>query len=414
MTAYLAATKAGNPFVEVDCQTLSNGAVISMHDATLDRTTNYRGSVQDYPTADWEKVRVDASRLLGPGWAQYPVPYIDEILTTFGNRKIVFLESKDYASRLSIIQKLKEYHISPDWTVVNSVAADRLTPAIAAGYKTCKHIDPGEEPSPASLKHKGFWAVSCHVSTKEAYIRALKAAGLKVIIYTVNRQSERDRLLGYGIDGFYTDDPLYLEMSGKYRLTTDPFRSQRWAPGMLEAQPGGRGRFFAPDKWGLDAAATNTYKGCLQGWLSPIGGKTKALSWSMELSITFGQSMDERRWASVAVMTTDKPLNSDTAPAEILSGYNFLFRKSGELTVYRYDGTPKQEPVLAKEVRGPAINSGDTVRFRITVTPDTLLMERVDGQARLSLADDRYRGGYVTFGAKGLGALFSSVQLNTP
>lgn len=413
MVGYKASANAGNPFVEVDCHTLADGSVILMHDSTLERTTTSSGPVSALTQRELEKTFVDGRRLLGSKWERYPIPYFDEILATFGKNRIILAEAKDYESRTSILRKVKTYGVDKDHIIVNSVYPDRLHPAISAGFRTFQVLQDLKH-SPAGLKRSGLWGVACPDSVTEEYVHALKAAGLAVICGPVNRHYQRDRFVQMGADGIFTDDPVYLDYSQAYREASDPYASQQWAAGMLAARPGARGYFVAPDKWGIDSSEANVYKGCLQGWMCPIGGTETTNTWILELSVTFGTAIQSGRWANVAILTTDAALDSDIAPSDALFGYHVLMRDVGGLAIYRYDGERNKAPQLLKETSGPRIAPGDTVRYRITVDRESIQVERTDGKCILNVKDASYRGAYVTFGCKGLRADFSKVRLTVP
>lgn len=414
MAAYNASTVAGNHFVETDCRLLSNGVVILMHDSTMERTTNHRAAVRDVQPREWNNIWVDEKKLLGTGSGRYEVPKFDEVLVKFGNKKIILAEAKDYPSGIAIVEKLKSYRISKDWVIVNAGAVGWLRPAIAAGYKTLLILEDMKQ-SPRDLKKQKVWGVTCPNPVTEEYVKSMKAVGLKVIGYTVNRHVERDRLVQIGVDGFPTDDPLYLDYSQAYRRTSDPFATQKWAPGMLEGQPGGRGYFKAPNKWGLDGSDSNTFKSCLQGWMCPIGGNATAPRWTMDLTVSVDKFLRSDRWFSVAVMTTDAAIDSDI-PSHSVFGYNILFRGNGTLELIKYSGEKvgsNGSPTIGK-ASGPPQEIRVDIRYRIEVTETSISVRRLDADSVLTVNDSSFRGAYVSFGVKGVKAEFSNVKLRIP
>lgn len=414
MSAYQASTEAGNPFVEVDCWRLRDGVVGLMHDGSLARTTGSKKSTWELDSQEWKELRVNGARLLGPGWGNYEPPFLDEVLVHFRDSRIIFIEPKSVDSGSAIVRKLKEYKVPTDRVVVNSFLYKELNAARAARYKTCPNLSAKPEITPVEAKKAGHWAVGLPANATEETVKAFKAQGLRVFIYTANRHYQRDVMLKWGVDGFYADDPLYMDPAGGYRRETDPFASQRWAPGMLEGQPGGRGSFVLPNAWRLDTSAENTFKSCLQGWMCPIGGKEVAPSWSMDLCITFGPRLAEGKWASVAILTADVPLNSDGGSFIKTGGYNVLFYNTGGLAIYKYDAAGKRPATELRTVPGKPIALGEKIAYRLTFTPEKILVERLDGKASLEVADAEYRGAYVTFGAKGQQADFSEVKMRAP
>lgn len=412
MEAYDASTAAGNPFVEVDCWMLAGGQGIAlMHDASVTRTTDGNQMISDLSASDWGSVKINGRKLLGSKWGKYHAPFLDEVLVRFRNERILVVEAKGGQTGNAIVQKLKFYHIDKDYVLVNAIQEAELRAARAAGYKTCLNLLDMSH-SPKSLKSTGYWAVLCPAKVTQAYISALKAAGLKVLGPPVNRHFERDKLLGLGMDGIYTDDPVYLDVKWLPALT-DPFAKQTFAPGMLAVEYADRGYFVPPDKWVIDSSKGSVYRGCLQGWMCPIGNSAVAPEWSMEVSITFGSGSESSRWAGVAILTNDEALNSDAAPKFSIKGYNFFLRNTGELSITRYDGAIYGAPVDIANARGPEISDNETVRLRIVVGPERIALERVDGKAAVSVEDKAYRGAYATFGAKGMKAAFSKVVVSS-
>jgi hypothetical protein len=336
-------------------------------------------------------------------------PALAEILRRFGNHRIILAEVASGDVARALLAQLETQRIGRDRVIVSSSLSAELAQVQAKGYRTCVILsDPA--PPAASLRAGGHWGVACAASVSESTLRALKAAGLKVLVRGIDRHHEKARLLAWGADGFITRDPLYLEAK-RHRRNTDPYKTQQWAPGMLPGADGDRGFFVPPDKWAIDASAANTYKGSLQGWMSPIGGQAYAPEWTMEFSVTFGPRLQADRWASVTVFDTDAALDADNLSPGTPSGFHFLFHNTGSISILRYG---RRGPELMKKVTGPEIPAGGTVRYRIVVTPGKITAGRADDRAVATIDDSTFRCAYVTFGAKGQYAEFSNVGVRTP
>ncbi len=92
MPAFQAAVEAGADFIEVDVRTTSDGKLVLMHDATVDRCTNGHG---DLANMTFDEVRkLDAGAKMGPDFAGTKVPTFDEVLA-FARGKIgVYIDAK--------------------------------------------------------------------------------------------------------------------------------------------------------------------------------------------------------------------------------------------------------------------------------------------------------------------------------
>src|SRR5258708_47839 len=78
LPAFQAAIDAKADYFELDVRTTSDGHLVLMHDATVDRTTNGHGAVRDMT---FDQIRaLDAGARFGPQFAGTKVPTFDEAL----------------------------------------------------------------------------------------------------------------------------------------------------------------------------------------------------------------------------------------------------------------------------------------------------------------------------------------------
>jgi len=90
--AFQAAVDAGADFFELDVRTTSDGKLVLMHDATVDRMTGGKGDVSKMTFEDLRKLEVGANQ--GPGFPGTRIPTFDEALA-FARGKIgVYIDSK--------------------------------------------------------------------------------------------------------------------------------------------------------------------------------------------------------------------------------------------------------------------------------------------------------------------------------
>jgi len=76
--AFEYAAKLGYAYLETDARATSDGALLSFHDATLDRVTDRTGQV-----AKMTYRQVSAARIAG----KEPIPLIEDLLGTFGEMR---------------------------------------------------------------------------------------------------------------------------------------------------------------------------------------------------------------------------------------------------------------------------------------------------------------------------------------
>ena len=95
LPAFQAAIDAGADFFELDVRTTSDGRLVLMHDAKVDRTTNGGGAVRDLT---FDQIRaLDAGAKFDARFAGTRVPSFDEALALAHGRIGVYVDSKDIA-----------------------------------------------------------------------------------------------------------------------------------------------------------------------------------------------------------------------------------------------------------------------------------------------------------------------------
>lgn len=95
LPAFQAAIDAGADFFELDVRTTSDGRLVLMHDAKVDRTTNGHGLVREM-TLDQIRA-LDAGAKFNPRFAGTRVPTFDEALQLARGKIGVYVDSKDIA-----------------------------------------------------------------------------------------------------------------------------------------------------------------------------------------------------------------------------------------------------------------------------------------------------------------------------
>jgi glycerophosphoryl diester phosphodiesterase len=209
--------------IELDVRASSDGHCVVIHDATVDRTTNGSGAVEDKTLAELQSLDA-AYHFSRDGGRTFPlrgqgirIPTIDEVFAALPDMRIT-AESKTAAAQLPLFRAVEQHQ-----------ASGRV---IAAGernaYRTLFHKYPGpksaslEEAMPFFLMHRAFLArfgsiPADVVQTCEVYkgrriltprlVRDFHRRGVLVHIWTVNEEADMERLLDWGVDGLVTDRP---------------------------------------------------------------------------------------------------------------------------------------------------------------------------------------------------------------
>lgn len=227
LAAFGAAARAGADVLEMDVRLSADGALVVIHDRTVDRTTDGSGAVGE--------LRFEELRSLNAGYrfrtpdGDFPhrgerlaIPTFDEVQAAHPDLPfVVEMKTLDTAEPLcrAIREAGREHR-----TLVAAFGGESLErfrsacPSVATGGSFGEVVvflvlslgrlaglyDP---PFDALLVSETSGPV--RVVTPQL-LRSARQAGLPVFVWTVNRADDMRRLLALGVDGILTDDPLAL------------------------------------------------------------------------------------------------------------------------------------------------------------------------------------------------------------
>lgn len=205
LPAYELAGKNGFWGGETDIQVTSDGQWVVMHDDTVDRMTNGKGSISTMMFADLRKLVIDA----GSNVVNYPglqVPTFEEYLTTCKKAGIVPVTEiktgnytkKNYAALFEIIRKHdmedKMVIISFDFEALTAVR--KLSPNMPLGV-----LGDMNDTDIAIAKHYGAAFVdSDYTKVTKEQIDKCHAEGVPAAVWTIKDAAAAKTMIDYGVD----------------------------------------------------------------------------------------------------------------------------------------------------------------------------------------------------------------------
>ena len=181
--------------------------ILVIHDETLDRTTNGKGSL--YERSFLELRKLDA----GNG---EKIPTLEEVIETVNKRVVLQIELKGGGTAISVARCIRKY-IGKGWRYEDFLISSfnhreikkvrelnskiRIAPLIVG-----LPVDSAE--FAAKLN-----AYSAHLSREfvdREFVADAHSKGIKVFVFTVNNSEELKRLQILGIDGVFSDRPDLL------------------------------------------------------------------------------------------------------------------------------------------------------------------------------------------------------------
>jgi glycerophosphoryl diester phosphodiesterase len=195
LTAFARAIEIGSDGIELDVHATSDGVPVVIHDRSLMRTSGIDLNVDEIL---WNELRERADS----------VPTLAEVLSLVGDSLHLDLEVKQSGIAESVLEVLsKAPHVgwsisSFDWDTLRSVrehapAADLWLLGLV--WNT--------EMERAAADLGGTCAALYDSVITEATVKAVHAAGLQVMVWTVNDVNRGAQLEVWGVDALCTDNP---------------------------------------------------------------------------------------------------------------------------------------------------------------------------------------------------------------
>ncbi|HKS04819.1 MAG TPA: glycerophosphodiester phosphodiesterase family protein [Gemmatimonadaceae bacterium] len=207
LRAFSLGIDAGADALELDVHLSSDGHVVVCHDATVDRTTNGSGAIEEMPYA--------ALRELDAGDGQH-LPLLSEVLEMFARSPLI-IDFKVAAVAEPALELLTRT-ASRNRVIVGSFGDAPTLLARRVGFATTATEAELKRMLPAAvvgraMKHRGFNAVAMpptHYRLPLPVSGYVRSSGVPVHVWTVNDPGRAVKLWRAGVRGIITDDPAIM------------------------------------------------------------------------------------------------------------------------------------------------------------------------------------------------------------
>jgi glycerophosphoryl diester phosphodiesterase len=215
LAAFDLAADQGAEAIECDAKLTRDGAVVLMHDDTVNRTSSGRGAVRRF---DLKAIRaLDAGSWFDPRFKGERVPTLEEAVRLWARRGLLpQIEIKPCPGRAAetgaavarAAAKLWPRHLPrpllSSFVMLSLQAAREAAPGLPRAWLT------GRLPADWRRRAERLGCVALHCNHKhliETAARRVKDAGLALRCYTVNDPERAKRLFDWGVDAVFTDCP---------------------------------------------------------------------------------------------------------------------------------------------------------------------------------------------------------------
>lgn len=209
---------------ELDLYLTADGEIVVIHDKDTRRTTGVAKVVADSTLAELRAL--DAGSWKDALYRGERIPTLAECLATMPHgEKRFFLEIKCGPEVVPVLARELESW-KPRSAQLCIIAFDRAVARESKAampwlkvYRLSAELEKGEKKIPVDLttlidetKSDRLDGLDLGIKWKwdAAMVRQIRAAGLEVYVWTVNRLDDARRLAALGVDGITTDDPVML------------------------------------------------------------------------------------------------------------------------------------------------------------------------------------------------------------
>lgn len=214
LPAFELAAQQGADGVELDVRLTADGALVILHDATVDRTSNGRGAVASMTLAQVREL--DAGAWFDPTFAGTRIPTLSEVFEAIGQRLFINVEIKAEVedSNSGIERKvadeiarfgLKDRVIVSSFNPLTLHRFRAVMPDVPIGYlyegNTPAEITSLMDDLPHEARHPYYEQIDAD------YMAWAKARGYRVNTWTVNDPAKAVELRDLGVDAIITNYP---------------------------------------------------------------------------------------------------------------------------------------------------------------------------------------------------------------
>lgn len=224
LVAYDNALAVGADMIEVDLHASSDGVIVSIHDATVDDTTDGSGKVKEMTWA--QLAALDAGyRFTTDGGKTFPwrgkglrIARLDQVLAAHPKTWLSAEIKQATPDIAEPVMALFEKHDAVARTIFSSFSdpalaalrarrPDALTALGVSELMVFLTLEPADL---ATYKAPAPFAQPPEDLVDAQFVARAHAFGMKVQPWTVNNGARMKALLALGVDGLFTDDPALL------------------------------------------------------------------------------------------------------------------------------------------------------------------------------------------------------------
>jgi len=204
LRSFTKAIELGVDAVELDARRTREGEVVVIHDAKVDKTTNGKGAVSDLTLNEIKQLVTDKGER---------IPTLDEALDFLDKKVKIVIELKETGLEEKVLGLIHGKGLEKNVIIVSFQEealrkVRELDNEVDTGLIYVRHRNPIK----AALDLGAKYLLSLYRFTHTANIKKAHENGLKVIVWTINKQEEVPEYVKKGVDGIASDRPDILNI----------------------------------------------------------------------------------------------------------------------------------------------------------------------------------------------------------
>jgi glycerophosphoryl diester phosphodiesterase len=203
LRSFKKAIELGVDAVELDVRRTKDNEIVVIHDAEIDRTTSGKGLVSELTLKEIKRLVTEKGE---------KIPTLEEALDYLDKKVKILIELKETDLENTMINLIQEKGLEKNVIIVSFLeeALRRvrdLNNEVETGLIYVRH----ENPIKAALELRANYLLPLYRFTHTANIKKAHENGIKVIVWTINKQEEVLEYVKKGVDGIASDKPDILK-----------------------------------------------------------------------------------------------------------------------------------------------------------------------------------------------------------
>jgi len=191
--------------IELDVHLSSDGHIMVIHDETIDRTTNAKGSVNTFSLSELKSFLIDG---------QYEIPTLKEVFDLVDKKCLINIELKGLGTASKVVDLIEEYIADKNWNYNDFIVSSFEWDMLQEVYNLNSNIPIGVLTEEDLHKALAFAELIKAKAINPDYqllnaenVKQIQEKGFLVLPWTVDEEEDIKKIKSYNVDGIISDFP---------------------------------------------------------------------------------------------------------------------------------------------------------------------------------------------------------------